>query len=159
MQTYLVHSLNPVRFIREAGLWAFLGFQLLVGGMILCSLLHTVFVGSMVAQVIAEGPAGLVPADAWDWMSVAILAVGYGGAIVIVISGLIHLRAWHLIGVQLLLPLYWLLHSIAALLAAWQLINRPSYWAKTTHGVTRKARGGSVVTPVPVARPVRSRSG
>ena len=34
----------------------------------------------------------------------------------------------------LLNPLYWLLHSVATYKALWQLITRPHYWEKTTHG-------------------------
>jgi hypothetical protein len=36
----------------------------------------------------------------------------------------------------LLSPLYWVLMSIAAVKAAWQLITKPFYWEKTTHGLT-----------------------
>ena len=39
---------------------------------------------------------------------------------------------------QLLLPLYWLLHSVAAFRAAYELVVRPTYWAKTEHGMTRR---------------------
>ena len=35
----------------------------------------------------------------------------------------------------LLVPLYWLLMSIAALRAVVQLITQPSYWEKTEHGL------------------------
>lgn len=33
-------------------------------------------------------------------------------------------------------PFYWILHSIAAYKALWQLIVRPHYWEKTDHGLT-----------------------
>ena len=36
-----------------------------------------------------------------------------------------------------LLPLYWVLHSIAAYKAFWQLLFNPHYWEKTTHGTSR----------------------
>ncbi|NRA38337.1 MAG: hypothetical protein HRU15_09370 [Planctomycetes bacterium] len=35
----------------------------------------------------------------------------------------------------LLSPLYWILMSIAAWKAVWQLITRPHYWEKTVHGL------------------------
>jgi cellulose synthase/poly-beta-1,6-N-acetylglucosamine synthase-like glycosyltransferase len=35
-------------------------------------------------------------------------------------------------------PLYFLLHRIAMLMALWQLIVKPYYWEKTTHGITEK---------------------
>jgi hypothetical protein len=34
---------------------------------------------------------------------------------------------------------YWVLISIAAYKALWQLIRKPFYWEKTRHGVSRQA--------------------
>jgi hypothetical protein len=33
-------------------------------------------------------------------------------------------------------PFYWLLHSLAAYKALWQLIVKPHYWEKTEHGLS-----------------------
>jgi hypothetical protein len=159
MQTYLVHNLSPLQFMREAGWRAFIGFQVLVGGMILTSLLHTIFIGSLLGRLLFAGLSGFALRDIWDWISILVLAVGYGGAVAVVISGLVHIKAWHLLAVQALLPAYWLLHSIAALRAAVELVIKPSYWAKTTHGVTRKARGETLKPRQAAAVPVKSRSG
>jgi cellulose synthase/poly-beta-1,6-N-acetylglucosamine synthase-like glycosyltransferase len=38
-------------------------------------------------------------------------------------------------GVQIIMPFYFLLHSIASLLAFWQFFTKPFYWNKTEHGV------------------------
>ncbi|WP_188586487.1 hypothetical protein [Gordonia jinhuaensis] len=35
----------------------------------------------------------------------------------------------------LVVPLYWVLMSIAALKGMWQMISAPSYWEKTAHGL------------------------
>lgn len=153
MQTYLVHSLRPRKLLADLGWKAFLGFHLLVGGMILSSLLHTVFLGTMLGRLAFDGVVGLVPQDVWDWFAVGILAAGYGGAGAVVFSGLIHLRAWHLMPMQVLLPIYWILHSIAALFAARELITAPTSWSKTTHGVTRITRGGGAFAGDAVLRP------
>jgi hypothetical protein len=40
----------------------------------------------------------------------------------------------------LLAPLYWLLSSLAAYKAAWQLATRPSFWEKTQHGLSAAAK-------------------
>jgi hypothetical protein len=37
---------------------------------------------------------------------------------------------------SLLNPAYWLLHSVASYKALWQLIVKPHYWEKTTHGIS-----------------------
>ena len=140
MQTYVVHNRAPLQFLREVGWRGFVGFQVLVGGMILSSLLHTVFIVTLLSRLAIEGVVGLVPQDAWDWLSVAILATGYGGAFAVVVSGLLHRRALHLLPVQILLPAYWVLHSAAAIAAAWELVADPHRWRKTTHGVTQISR-------------------
>lgn len=44
---------------------------------------------------------------------------------------------YDLIPWALLNPIYWVLHSIAAYKALWQLFTRPFYWEKTTHGLSR----------------------
>jgi len=36
----------------------------------------------------------------------------------------------------LLSPVYWVLMSFAAWRALWQLISKPFYWEKTTHGLS-----------------------
>jgi cellulose synthase/poly-beta-1,6-N-acetylglucosamine synthase-like glycosyltransferase len=152
-QTYLVHALTPRRLLDDLGWKAFLGFHVLVGGMILSSLLHTVFLGTLLGRVVFEGPRGLLPQDGWDWFALVILTTGYGGAMAIVFSGLAHLRAWHLMPVQFLVPFYWVLHSIATLFAAVELITKPIHWAKTEHGKTRLTRAGAKATGAEELRP------
>ena len=36
-----------------------------------------------------------------------------------------------------LVPVYWVMMSVAALKAMWQLLITPSFWEKTTHGLHR----------------------
>lgn len=141
MQTFVVHNRAPGQLLHDLGWRSFLGFQVLVGGMILSSVLHTMFIGSLLAKLCIEGVVGLQPRDVWDWGAVLILAAGYGGAFAIQVSGLLHQRAYHLLPIQMLLPVYWLLHTLAAVRAARELITDPMHWAKTTHGVTRLSRG------------------
>jgi hypothetical protein len=45
-------------------------------------------------------------------------------------------RRYRLVPWALLNPLYWLLHSVAAYKAVWQLIRKPHYWEKTVHGLS-----------------------
>jgi hypothetical protein len=50
----------------------------------------------------------------------------------------------------LLLPVYWVLMSLAAIKAAWQLVVSPNYWEKTTHGLSAHFAPGGV-TRAPAA--------
>ena len=44
---------------------------------------------------------------------------------------------------RVLMPLYWVLHSVAAWRALGQLITEPSYWEKTPHGLSKHASSGA----------------
>ena len=153
MQTFIVHNRAPLLFLRDIGWRGFLGFQVLVGGMIVTSLLHTALIGSLLVRLALEGWFGLVPRDVWDWLSLAILVSGYAGAFAVQVIGLLHQRAASLLPLQLLLPVYWILHSIASVRAAIELITKPVYWAKTTHGVTRLSRATASATGEASLRP------
>ncbi len=59
-------------------------------------------------------------------------------------------RRYRLAVWALLNPLYWLLHSLAAYKAVWQLIRKPHYWEKTVHGLSTVHPADSSLTE-PVA--------
>src|SRR5205807_2550818 len=42
---------------------------------------------------------------------------------------------WELMKYTLLIPIYWFFMSIAAGFALYQLVFKPHYWEKTTHGL------------------------
>ena len=46
-----------------------------------------------------------------------------------------HTRPEGLVLAAMLIPLYWVMMSVAALKAMWQLVVTPSFWEKTTHGL------------------------
>ena len=46
-----------------------------------------------------------------------------------------HTRQDGLVLAAVLVPIYWVMMSIAALKAMWQLVITPSFWEKTTHGL------------------------
>ncbi|RUT34495.1 glycosyltransferase [Arsenicitalea aurantiaca] len=156
MQTFIVHNRNPVRFLRDIGWRGFLAFQIYVGGLIVSALLHTVFMASL-ALFIVNGDSWFGLSDGWDLAYIAILVLGYGGSFALAIAGLVRLGQKRLIFHQLLLPVYWVLHSAATLRAARELITHPYFWAKTRHGATRMRRDfreqTHSVTPAPVAAP------
>jgi hypothetical protein len=139
MQTFIVHNRNAKLFLADIGWRNFLFFEIYVGGLILSSLLHTVFVLSLLGRGILFG---LWPgtSTAVEIAYLAILVLGYLGTVVLVIAGLVRRRAWELIPLQAVLPFYWAMHSVASLQAAYQLITRPYFWGKTTHGKTKQMR-------------------
>ncbi len=135
--------------MRDMGWPAFIAFEVYVGSMILSPLLHTAFViGVGIEQ--AQGEALFSLDDLRSIGQLAILIVGYGGTFVLVVAGLWRLGQKRLLAQQALLPLYWLLHTVATLRAAYELLTRPHFWARRRTGLTRLERsfGGA---PAPEA--------
>lgn len=137
MQTTLVHLRNPVALTRGIGLYKVLGFSMLVGG-------------SALSLIVS--PAMWLLYAAWLWKPAAIgglfppfvmyaslfnLLIGNGTMTYLAMLAVFRRRQYHLIGYALLTPVYWMLQSVAAYKALWQLIARPHYWEKTTHGLSR----------------------
>lgn len=140
MQTFLVHNRHPIQFRRDIGWRGFLFFQIYVGSLIASSLIHTVFALTIAVQIVLFGFGWLRLADIWDGLYLLVLVVGYGGAFGIALAGLARQGKLELAVFQLLLPVYWLLHAVAAIRAAVELITRPYFWSKTRHGETRMVR-------------------
>jgi len=53
------------------------------------------------------------------------------------IVGVMRRNNWPLVKYALLSPIYWTFMSISAWKGLYQLIVRPSYWEKTTHGLAK----------------------
>ncbi|MEJ2625975.1 MAG: glycosyltransferase, partial [Pseudolabrys sp.] len=143
MQTWLVHMRDPVRLLDELGWPGFLCFQLIVGGNALAALVHPLFLIGLATVV-------LTPVRLWTpdmltgvvlpsiYVSTAILGYlvsGGLGWIGLARRGL-NANAW----VLLLTPLHWLLISLAAWRALYQLLVAPYVWEKTEHGLARHSR-------------------
>jgi glycosyltransferase XagB len=162
MQTFIVHNRNPLELRRELGWRGFLGFHIYVGSMILSAPLHSIFViSSIVAGFMPHRTATFT---AWDLATATVIFVGYGGPAALVVAGLARLERRDLLVQQLLLPVYWLLHSVAAVRALWELLTRPYFWAKTEHGRTRAKRSGAIarhpeVADIDLRRPARDNIG
>jgi cellulose synthase/poly-beta-1,6-N-acetylglucosamine synthase-like glycosyltransferase len=143
MQTWTVHMRAPAKLARALGFSGFATFQLVVGGTVLAALVHPLFIG-LFAYALAT--RALVPANGNVG---AILLFGlYGvtlaaGYVTSAVLGLIGLARRRLLGsawVLLLMPLHWLLLSLAAWRALYQLVRNPYYWEKTEHGLARTSR-------------------
>ncbi|MEZ5774733.1 MAG: glycosyltransferase [Hyphomicrobiaceae bacterium] len=141
MQTYAVHMRRPGRLLADLGLWRFLGFHLVIGGQVLSALAHPVFFAWLVLQA-ASGellapPEGIVASAFW-WLAAVNLVLGYATAVVLALLAILRARCWRLLPSAVFMPLYWLLVSLAAYRALWQLVRDPFLWEKTEHGISRR---------------------
>lgn len=145
MQTYLVHMREPGRLWRELGAKRFLGFQVLMGGMILSALVHPWFY-VLLALDLWQGRLLGVPDSMVGytllWIGVVNLIAGYVSAIALGTAAATRRGRRRLAVYALTMPVYWLAISLAAYRALWQLVSAPYYWEKTEHS----ARPGVVVS-------------
>jgi glycosyltransferase involved in cell wall biosynthesis len=139
MQTWLVHMRSPFRLARDLGIPGFAVFQLLAGGTVLAALIHVVFAARLVWSL------GLSPTD--DTATQVLVGLDaitlLAGYLISAALGLIGLARRRLLGcawVLLLVPVYWLLLSLAAWRALFQLLRDPYGWEKTEHGLARTSR-------------------
>lgn len=133
VQTYFVHMRRPFTLLQELGFWRFLGFQAIIGGPIIASLAHPVFLGILFWQL----PYERLPQDLW-LLGLLVLSIFnlFAGYLATMWLGLITLRLRHISGLFmsiLTIPFYWLLISVAAYRAFLQLCYAPFYWEKTHH--------------------------
>jgi glycosyltransferase XagB len=137
-QTYLVHNRRPRQLLRDLGWYKLLGFHMFLGGVILSTLIHPLFYLLLLLHMLGGDMFALpvlVQAPMIWVASMLTLGLGYGSAIAVgVIAGR---RRGHGLGrAALFMPLYWLLVSVAAYRALWQLWRDPFLWEKTRHGAT-----------------------
>lgn len=134
IQTWLVYMRSPRTLKRRLGRPAYYGFQFFVGAPALTFLLAPLFWGVFIISW-----AGLLPMHLPPLM-LGLCLVSFAGGILshwIFARAVIAREGWFEMRVALLLyPLYWLLHSVAAARALWQLARRPHFWEKTRHGLS-----------------------
>jgi cellulose synthase/poly-beta-1,6-N-acetylglucosamine synthase-like glycosyltransferase len=138
LQTLLVHTRRPLHLIRTTGVLGFLGFVFFIGGTALSGLLNPIFWLLYLVWLVAlwTGFDAMFP-QALLFLSLLNLLAGNGAFIYLSMLAPIH-RGWlNLIPYSLTVFGYWVLMSIAAYRALWQLLRNPFYWEKTQHGRSR----------------------
>jgi cellulose synthase/poly-beta-1,6-N-acetylglucosamine synthase-like glycosyltransferase len=137
LQTWLVHLRDPRRTVRELGWSAFLQMNLFVGGTPLLALLNPVFWLMTLVWFVGQ-PAivrELFPAPVY-YAGIAAWALGNFAVVYMMVVSVRESRRPELLVTALVAPLYWIMMSIAATKAAVQLVVAPSFWEKTTHGLS-----------------------
>lgn len=148
MQTYLVHTRQPLRLVRELGLRGALGIHVLMGALILSALVHPLFYAvlgyhALSGEVLARADTGL-GAVLWTiaWIN---LSAGYLVSILVGALSVSRRGRPGLAASALLMPVCWLLVSAAAYRALYQLATDPYRWEKTAHGTPLPSRRRSGV--------------
>ncbi len=135
-QTYLVHMRNPLKMLQKGQVRKFVSLQIIVGAwtsvlllnplMWALTLIYMMFRPVHLYSLLFPGP--VLYAGAFC------LIFGNFFYIYIHIIGCLRRQEYSLIKWVLLIPLYWIMMSMSAYIAFYQLIVKPHYWEKTQHG-------------------------
>ena len=136
--TYFVHMRSPRRLIKDLGVWRFMGLQTLflasVSQFAAAPLLWTFWI----TLFGMTHPVALTLGDTVVWTLAGIFVFA---ELLNITIGLIALKKEehrHLMPFVPTMMLYFGLGALAAYKAIWELIQRPFYWDKTQHGVSRR---------------------
>ncbi|MBJ6132313.1 glycosyltransferase [Ochrobactrum sp. Q0168] len=133
IQTWLVHARDPYTALHQLGGWRFAINQIYTLGIIASALLHpfmlvtlAVLFVELLAQPLTPSSLGLLVLD--------------------VVNILLAYLSFYLLGAKtmepterggyaylLAIPIYWVLISLSAWRALWQLVRKPHLWEKTPH--------------------------
>jgi len=139
MQTCIVHSRRPVRFIRDLGAVRALAATTLIFGAVASALLWPAFTLSTLWRAFGPGAAEL---PRWrEGVDVFVYILACAGMWSIVVPAIVAARQRRLnvgAGTFALLPVYYALISFAAWTAIADFIVRRHFWAKTARGRLRR---------------------
>jgi hypothetical protein len=122
--------------VRQTGWRQGLGFLILIGGTPATFLAMPVaFVTSLWVLVFGRDAIGGYPPFLLAMMSFNFL-VGNGLMIYLNLLAVYKRQYYQLVPFALLNPIYWCFHAVASYKAVIQLVTKPFYWEKTTHGLT-----------------------
>lgn len=160
MQTWIVHMRAPIRLMRELGPSGFVTLQLVVGGTVLAALVHPVFLAALALEIaIAGARLGYNLTEiVLSSLYAGTLIGGHMTSVVLGLVGLARRRTLATAWVLLLVPVHWLLLSLAAWQALWKLVRDPYRWDKTEHGLARTSRRAADHRGGDGARPAQGRS-
>lgn len=133
-----VHTRNPVAFAfaRTMGWRGVVGMLGLIMATPLAFMSYPIALGFTVATYVGVQFIGL---DLPEWVVVASVITFVFGNILMISSAAIAARSrynWRIALFAVFLPVYWLMHSVAAWRAAWQVVRDPHRWEKTPHGLS-----------------------
>lgn len=142
LQSWLVMTRAPFATARDMGWFAYVVFQLLIGGMLLSSLAHPLLFVSLAFMTIALRENGADLLLTWQGLLFFIDVLNIVGSYTIfVLMGRGRMIAYerrHVGRRWLAIPAYWLMLSIAAWRAVVELNTKPFAWNKTPHAPVAK---------------------
>jgi cellulose synthase/poly-beta-1,6-N-acetylglucosamine synthase-like glycosyltransferase len=139
MQTSLIYNRHPIKLIKKIGFKNWMSFQLLVTGTPVVFLLNLIMWAIFLIWIFTRTTL-FSPFFPPIIVEIGFINFLFGNitAIVLNLTAVLSRKYYNLIPYAILNPFYWVLHSISSYKALWQLLFKPSYWEKTTHGISKQ---------------------
>jgi len=136
LQTFFVHLRTPGEFVEDVGWRGLLHFCLFVGGTPILAALNPIFWAMTVIWFVGHPHfiQAIFPAPVYY---AGMLCWGLGNFLIYYLTVLTCRLTGRseLLFQALVVPLYWVMMSVAAAKALWQLVGARSFWEKTFHGL------------------------
>ena len=140
LQSYLVHMRHPRQLFKDLGAEKFFKFQLTFGTGIFVPIINPILWIITAASFLLPINLGWLDPSYLQIISIINLVAGNISYISIYVIACAKLKKYRYTPYALLMPLYWVLHSIASWRGLIQLIRNPFYWDKTSHGLSKVAK-------------------
>jgi glycosyltransferase XagB len=136
LQTFFILLRSPVKLTREIGVTGVAHLSIFVGGTPILAALNPLFWLMTLLWFVAQPEVvkAIFPAPLY-YSGLLLWAFGNFLLWYLTVLTARSIRSEGLIFAALLVPIYWVMMSIAAAKALWQLVITPSFWEKTTHGL------------------------
>ena len=137
IQTILVHTRDPARFVRDMGARNAVLFHLFLTSIVLSVLIHPFYLALTIHQILTLPWLQNSHTDAFV-LGVAIFNLVGGYSTYAMLAYVVHKRQGKRLALKhiLSLPLYWMLISVAGWRAIIHVVRRPHAWEKTPHGLS-----------------------
>jgi cellulose synthase/poly-beta-1,6-N-acetylglucosamine synthase-like glycosyltransferase len=136
LQTYAVHLRQPRELKRELGWKGLMHFTMFVGGTPVLAIINPIFWLMTILWFVGH-PAIIQEIFPAPIYYLGLLSWAFGNFLLVyvtVMSCRVSNRG-ELLVPALLVPLYWIMMSMAAVKAVSQLVGAPTFWEKTVHGL------------------------
>ena len=137
--TWLVHMRHPRRLVRDLGPMGAVSFTLFVLGTPMLAMLNPIFWALTAVWFLARPDIVAALFPAWIYYLGMFCLLGNFAFLYMSMVSARSLGRPTLVIAAILSPVYWIMMSIAAIKAGIQLVAQPSFWEKTTHGLTVQA--------------------
>ncbi len=145
LQTFAVHLRQPRELKRELGWKGLIHFTMFVGGTPILAIINPIFWLMTVLWFVAH-PAFIQEIFPAPVYYLGLLSWAFGNFLLVyvtVLSCRVDKRG-ELLVPALLVPVYWVMMSMAAVKAVSQLVGAPTFWEKTVHGLHHEQQPATV---------------